>query len=147
MKNKSKWLPVLLIIYSSVAESQMRTISYDEAIQIALDESFYRKISQRSMGTTRYSYLYAKANFKRSLKFDMFTPQWEESLSTIFQANGLPVYNSTGSLQAGGNLNFEYVLPTGGNFTFKSRMFLEDYWTTLSEMDSKMMMQNHFFPA
>lgn len=84
--------------------------TYDEADYIALGESYTVKYYKEDMDATRYSYLYTKAQFKPLLNFDFFTPSWTESLTEISQADGLPVYNSTGSLQVGGNLNFTYVL-------------------------------------
>lgn len=113
----------------------LRTITYDEAIHIALGESYTVKYYKEDMDVTRYSYLYTKAQFKPMLDFDFFTPSWMEGLTEISQADGLPVYNSTGSLQVGGNLNFTYVLPTGGNFAFTSKMYWENYRTTLSQQD------------
>ena len=145
MIQKIKWIPVLLFVCSHVAISQVRMISYDEAIRIALGESYTVQYYKEELESTLYSYLYTKANFKPLLNFDLFAPSWNESLSTIYQADGLPVYNSTGSLQAGGNLNFRYVLPTGGNFAFTSRMFWENYRTTLSEMDNKVMKRDQVY--
>ena len=113
----------------------LRQITYDEAIHIALGESYTVKYYKEDMDATRYSYLYTKAQFKPLLNFDFFTPSWTESLTEISQADGLPVYNSTGSLQVGGNLNFTYVLPTGGNFALSSKMYWENYRTTLSQRD------------
>jgi outer membrane protein TolC len=110
-----------------------RKISYDEAIRIALGESYTVKYYKEEMEATRYSYLFTKAEFKPYLDFDLFTPSWNESLTEISQADNLPVYNSTGSIQVGGNLSFTYVLPTGGNLALSSKMFWENYRTTLSE--------------
>ncbi|MCD8043165.1 MAG: TolC family protein [Tannerellaceae bacterium] len=110
-----------------------RTITYGEAIRIALGESYTVKYYQEEMDATRYSYLFTKAQFKPMLDFSMFAPSWSEALKEITQVNDLPVYNSIGSLQAGGDLSFTYVLPTGGNFAFSSRMYWENYRTTLSE--------------
>lgn len=105
------------------AEELPRTITYDEAIRIALGESYTVKYYKEDMDATRYSYLYTKAQFKPLLNFDFFTPSWTESMAEITQADGLPVYNSNGSLQVGGNLNFTYVLPTGGNLALSSKMY------------------------
>ena len=145
MKNKVQWLTVLLVGWLGVANGQVRTISYDEAIRIALGESYTVQYYKEELESTRFSYLYTKANFKPLLNFDLFTPSWSEGLSTIYQADGLPVYNSTSALQAGGNLNFRYVLPTGGNFAFTSRMYWENYRTTLSEMDNRVMKRDQVY--
>jgi hypothetical protein len=145
MKYKLQWLAVLLVICLGVAKGQVRTLSYDEAISIALGESYTVKYSKEDMEATRFSYLYTKANFKPLLEFDMYTPSWNEAMSTIYQADGLPVYNSTSSLQTGANLNFTYVLPTGGNFALTSKMFWENYRTTLSEMDNKVLTRDQVY--
>jgi outer membrane protein TolC len=131
---------VLLFIFTvfigaadSATATTPRKISYDEAIRIALGESYTVKYYKEEMDATRYSYLFTRAEFKPYLDFNLFTPSWSERLTEISQADKLPVYNSTGSIQAGGDLSFTYVLPTGGNFAFSSRMFWENYRTTLSE--------------
>jgi outer membrane protein TolC len=145
MKNRVKWLPVLFVVCASVVNGQVRTISYDEAIRIALGESYTVKYYKEDMEATRFSYLYTKANFKPLLNFDLFAPSWNEGLSTIYQADGLPVYNSTGALQAGGNMNFRYVLPTGGYFAFTSKMYWENYRTTLSELDNRVLKRDQVY--
>jgi len=146
MKKKTlHWLLVLLIICATAINAQVQTLSIDEAIQIALGESYTVKFYKEDMEATLFSYLYTKANFKPLLNFDMYTPAWNEGLSTIYRADGLPAYNSTSSLQAGGNLNFTYVLPTGGNFAFSSRMYWENYRTTLSEMDNQVLKRDQFY--
>ena len=139
------WLPILLMAGTSAVNGQVHKISYDEAIRIALGESYTAQYYKEEMEATRFSYLYTKANFKPLLEFNMFTPSWNEGLSTIYRADGLPAYNSTGTLEAGGNLNFKYVLPTGGSFDFSSRMYWGNYRTTLSEMDNKVLKRDQVF--
>jgi outer membrane protein TolC len=145
MKDKWRWLTALIVVCSNVVGGQVRVISYDEAIRIALGESYTVKYYKEDIEATLYSYLYTKSNFKPLLGFSFFTPSWSEGLSTIYQADGLPVYNSTGTLQAGGDLNFRYVLPTGGNFVFSSRMYWENYRTTLSELDNQVLRRDQVY--
>ena len=144
-RNKLQGLLVILFICSGIAEGQVRTISYDEAIRIALGESYTAMYYREDMEATRFSYLYTKANFKPLLNFNMFAPSWNEGLSTIYQADGLPVYNSTSTLQAGGNLSFQYVLPTGGFFSLTSKMYWENFRTTLSEMNNRVLKRDHVY--
>ena len=144
----SKQFPVfsfLVFFIFTLQAQEVRKITFDEAIFIALGESYTVKYYKEELESTRFYYLYTKANFKPLLNFDLFTPSWNEGLSTIYQADGLPVYNSTSSLQAGANLNFRYVLPTGGNFAFSSRMFWENYRTTLSEMGNTVMKRDQVY--
>ncbi len=146
--NKKKLLYAFffcITAFSPIKSSDIRKISYEEAIQIALGESFMVKYYKEEIDATRFSYLYTKSEFKPLLNFNLFTPSWNEELAQISQVDGLPVYNSIGSIQAGGNLNFTYVLPTGGNFAFSSRMYWENYKTTLSQMDYKEMERDQVY--
>lgn len=122
-----------------------RKITYDEAITIALGESYTAHYYREDTEATRYSYLYTKAQFKPNLGINLFTPSWEEGVQEIYQTNGLPVYNSTGSLQAGGEMNFMYVLPTGGNLDLSTKMYYENYRTTLSQQNNKKLDRNQFY--
>lgn len=134
-----KLLPILfgMILSQYIYAQEARKLSYDEAIAIALGESYTVRYYKEEMDATRFSYLFTKAQFKPFLDFSLFAPSWNEGLSEISQADGLPVYNSTGSLQAGGDLSFKYVLPTGGNFALSSKMYWENYNTRLSQMDNE----------
>lgn len=123
----------------------VRRIGYDEAIRIALGESYTVKYYQEDMEATHYSYLFTRSQFKPFLNFDFNAPAWNEGMQEIQRADGLPVYNSTGSLQVGGNLNFTYVLPTGGNLALSSRMYWENYRTTLSEGGNEELTRNQAY--
>ncbi len=137
-------IPALFFASGSFGE-EIRKISFDEAIRIALGESYTVKYYKAEIDATHYSYLFTKSDFKPMLNFDMFTPSWNESLEGIAQVDGLPVYNSIGSIQAGGNLSFTYVLPTGGNLALSSRMYWENYRTTLSQKDDKELERDQFY--
>lgn len=128
-------LSLFFIALISSGLSAKQHISYEKAIRIALGESYTVKYYKEDMNAVHYSYLFTKSDFKPMLNVDLFTPSWNEKLEGISQSDGLPVYNSVGSIQAGGNLNFTYVLPTGGNFAFSSKMYWENYRTTLSQKD------------
>lgn len=131
---------VILIFFVCTMQAQNpRKITFEEAISIALGESHTVHYYKEDVEATYYSYLYTKAQFKPFLDFDLFTPSWEEGVQEIFRVDGLPVYNSTGSLKTGGNLSFIYVLPTGGNFDLSFRMFYENYRTTLSQQNNEVL--------
>jgi len=134
----------LLFIVISVVDAQ-RKINFEEAISIALGESHTMHYYKEDIEATHFTYLYTKAQFKPFLDFNLFTPSWEEGIQEISQADGLPVYNSTSSLKAGKNLSFMYVLPTGGNFGLSSRMYYENYRTTLSQQNNEALTQNHVY--
>jgi len=144
----SKRFPIFVIFafFVCMAEAQdVRKISFDEAIAIALGESFTVHYYKEDMEATRYAYLYRKAQFKPFLDVNLFAPSWEESVQEIPLPEGLPVYNSTGSLRAGGNASFKYVLPTGGNFDFSSLMYYNNFHTTLSQQNNEVLKRNHIY--
>ena len=142
-----RFIYIQLVISLCIASnlSGQRKITYDEAISIALNESYTVHFYKEDMEATHYSYLYTKAQFKPYMDFSLFTPSWKEGVQEINQTDGLPVYNSNGSLQAGGDLSFMYVLPTGGNFDLSTKMYYENYRTTLSQQNNKKLDRNQFY--
>jgi len=109
-----------------------------EAISISLGQSFSGKTFQVERQAMQYYFGYYKATFKPRLDMQLNTPLWQESLTTIEQADGLPVYNSTGSLQVGGNMKFTYVLPTGGDLSLSANMYRENLNTILASNNSEL---------
>lgn len=143
---KNVWILFFsLFSYSYLHASGIRKITYDDAIQIALAESYTVKYHKKDMDATHYSYLYTKADFKPILSFDLFAPSWSESLQGITQVDGLPIYNSNSSMQVGNNLSFKYVLPSGGNLSLSSKMYWENYRTTLSLSENKELSRDQFY--
>ena len=137
----------LLIVASwfCISASAARKITYDQAVRIALGESYTAKYFREEMDASRFSYLFTKAQFKPILDFNIFAPSWDEGVREISRPDGLPVYNSTGSLQVGGNINFTYVLPTGGNIALSSKMYWEHYRTRLSESGNRLLETNQAY--
>lgn len=96
---KRNLLVLLLMGFALAGHAEtenLRQITYDEAIHIALGESYTVKYYKEDMDATRYSYLYTKAQFKPLLNFDFFTPSWTESLTeirrpTVCRSTTLPV--------------------------------------------------------
>lgn len=138
-KWKYRFLIVLSICYLlsiSVSDAQQaRVLTYEDAINIALTRSFTIKSYQARKEARQYNYQYYKALFKPRVDFNMFAPSLNENVSPIERADGLPVYNSTGIMRAGGDLQFTYMLPTGGNFSLNSQLYREDWKTVLALSD------------
>lgn len=116
-------LVLLLAASSASAFAEPLTLTCETAISIALDKSFTIQSYQAQKNAMQYSFAYYKAMFKPRLDFKLFAPSLQESVSPIQQTEGLPVYNSTGILQAGGDITFIYMLPTGGNFALRSQLY------------------------
>lgn len=132
-----KFLAFGLIMFSGVAKSQDTLfLTCPSAIEIALGESYSTRSFKIDKQAMQYYFSYYKAMFKPRLDLNLDAPLWLESVTEIEQANGLPVYNSAGSLQVGGNLSFTYVLPTGGNLSLSTNPFRRNFTTVLASDNS-----------
>jgi outer membrane protein len=131
-------LLIFLFILCPLRGQDTLFLSCKDAISIALGESYSIRSYQVERQAMQHYFSYYKAMFKPRLDMSLNTPLWEEAISTIDQPNGLPVYNSTGSLQAGGNLKFTYVLPSGGDLSLSANMFRENLSTILASDKSKL---------
>ncbi|MDD2965068.1 MAG: TolC family protein [Bacteroidales bacterium] len=118
---------LVLMVPLWVAGQQVRKINYRQAIAIALGGSYPTRYYNEEKEAMRFSYLYNKAQFKPRLDLNLFAPSWDEGVNAVYSADTLPVYNSTSSLRAGGNLGFTVMLPTGGNFSLSSNMYWEKF--------------------
>lgn len=112
---------------------QIRILTFDEAVHIALNQSYTVKSYLEKKTAMQQYFNYYKAMFKPRFDAEIFTPGWNEMVVPIPRADGLPVYNSTGSIQFGGNLRFTYILPTGGNLALSSNMFQDNLSTILAD--------------
>lgn len=135
----------ILLSVPKLSSSQPLILSYEDAIKIALEKSYTIQTYDNNRAMTKYWYTYNKAMFKPRLDFDLFAPSWLESVQTINQADGLPVYNSTGSLKVGGNLKFTYILPSGGNLALSANSFYDDQLTILALKNNERLNNELFY--
>ncbi|MFC1537818.1 TolC family protein [Candidatus Latescibacterota bacterium] len=138
MSKLSKFILVISIVFSflhtemHVAAQQVRTLTYEDAINIALDRSYTVKSFEANLQAMENYFDYHKATFKPRIDFSMFAPTLDERVAPIQRTDGLPVYNSTGMTRFGSDLKFTYILPTGGNFALSSQLYRENLKTVLA---------------
>jgi outer membrane protein TolC len=136
---RSLFLVLGIIFISQMAQAQDTLyLSCSGAIEIALGKSYSTRSFEIDRQAMQYYFSYYKAMFKPRLDLNLDAPLWQESVTEIEQANGLPVYNSNGSLQVGGNLSFTYVLPSGGNLSLSTNPFRRNFTTVLASDNSKL---------
>ncbi|MBN2414253.1 TolC family protein [bacterium] len=138
MKCRYYPLAVLLLVISVMPRSlaqERRVLSFEEAVDIALNQSYTVKSYLEEKNAMQFYFNYYKAMFKPRMDLSLFTPGWNESVIPVQRADGLPVYNSFGSMQLGGDLKFTYILPTGGNFALRSLMYRDNQTTTLPQQN------------
>jgi outer membrane protein TolC len=113
-------------------------MDYEDAIVYALGESFTVQQHEKQKESSKHYYYYYKAQFKPRLDMDLRIPVWNEYVNRIDQPDGLPVYNSYGSLEIGGIVSFQYVLPSGGNISLSSNLYRENLNTLLSTREEEL---------
>ena len=111
---------------------QTRILTYDESIQIALNRSYTAKSHLENKVAMEHSFNFYKAMFKPRLDLQIFSPSWAENVIPVQLPDGLPIYNSFGTMQFKGDLSFTYTLPTGGFLALSSEMYRNDISTVLA---------------
>lgn len=135
---------LMFIVSGRLSAQDTLVMSCDDAISYALGESFTVKQHEKQKESSHRSYLYYKNMFKPLLKVDLNTPLWNESVITIDRPDGLPVYNSFGSLQIGGLMSFQYVLPSGGYLALSGNLYRENLNTILSAQGEELYSKQFF---
>jgi outer membrane protein TolC len=133
MKRYLTILPAWGLIILPLHAQRATTLTIEQAVSIALKESYTIRSNDEDRQAMQYEYLYYKAQFKPRLDLNVFAPSWNEQVSAVAQTNDLPVYNSTSSIQFGGDLRFTYVLPTGGNLALMGNLYHENLRTTFAQ--------------
>jgi len=128
-------LSCLLVLPGNVPGQDKQIISYNDAVRIALEQSYTIKSFLEKRRAMEESYLYSKAQFKPRIDLTAFAPAFNETVQPVERIDGLPVYNSVGTMQAGGILSFTYILPTGGNLSLRSTLYQENLKTVLALQD------------
>lgn len=124
-----------------------RILSYEEAVQIALNQSYTVKSYQEEKNAMQFYFNFYQAMFKPRMDLSIFAPSWKENVITVQRPDGLPVYNSFGTMQFGADLTFTYILPTGGNFALRSLMYRDNQITTLPLQDYAQLKTNQAYSS
>lgn len=129
-------LGFLLCFIGTIAVAQpARILTYDEAINIALNQSYTVKSYLENKIAMQQYFEFTKAEFKPRMDFNMFAPSWNENVIEVQLADSLPVFNSYGSMRFGSELRFTYMLPTGGNFALSSLLYRDNLVNTVALLD------------
>jgi len=147
----SRSIMFCLLLYLTSANTlwgqQERVLTYDETVRIALGQSFTVKSYQEEKNSVLHYFRFRQAMFRPRMDFTLFAPQWNENVISVQRADGLPVYNSFGSMQTGGNVQFTYPLPTGGNFALRTLMYRDNQISTLALQDYTQLKNNQAYTS
>ena len=117
------------------AGAEKAILTLDEAIKIALEQSYEMKSLRLSLNQAAQNLIAAKGRFKTNADLSLEAPNWNETVSEIQVPGALPVFNTTGYTRFLGTLDINQPLPTDGAFTLRGQSYHRDVSTYLQEQD------------
>ncbi len=100
-----------------------KVLTLDEAIDIALENSFSTKSLGLRLDRAGYGLNAAKGRFKTNAELRLDVPNFRERVQEIREPNQLPVFNTLGTTRFQSTLNINQPLPTDGVFTLSSTFY------------------------
>ncbi|MFC1558464.1 TolC family protein [candidate division KSB1 bacterium] len=128
MHGKYSFIRIIFLILifnlplSSSAGAEKMVLTLNDAIRIALKESYTVKSFRQDVIQREGFYRSQKANFRPYANLNVQTPNFAERVQTVLQPSGLPIYESRGSMEYDISLDFNYKIPTDGTFTLRSSL-------------------------
>ena len=110
-------------------------LSLEEAIDIALEQGYDMKTLRLQVIEAEENRLAAKYRFRTNADISLNTPNWSENVREVQVPNGLPVYNSLGTMRYQGQLNINQPLPTDGTITLRSQLYQSKESNYFTETD------------
>ncbi len=117
------------------ARPEKTVLTLDEAIKIALEQSYEMKSLRLSLNQAAQNLIAAKGRFKTNADLSMEAPNWNETVSEIQVPGALPVFNTTGYTRFLGTLDINQPLPTDGALILRGQSYHRDVSTYLQEQD------------
>ena len=130
-------LAILTFAWSGGTTAE-RLLSLNEAIDIALGQGYSIKTLQMSLTQAEQNRLAAKYRFRSSGSLNLSTPSWTENVQQVPVPNGLPVYNSLGTLRYQGGFNINQPLPTDGSVSLRTNVYQSEESNFFAETDTSL---------
>ena len=111
-------------------------LSLDDAIDIALEQGYDMKSHKLTLIQAEQNRLAAKYRFRTNVDMSLNTPRWAENVREVPVPDGLPVYNSLGTIRYQGSLNINQPLPTDGRISLRSRLYQSKESNYFAETDN-----------
>jgi len=113
---------------------QAQQVSYlklGDAVAIALEKNYEMKVARLERISAEQNLISAKSNFRLRIDAAMDLPNASEQVEEIQVPNGLPYFNTTGSVRYQGNLYITQPLPTNGQLQLVGRTYSRNvsYWS------------------
>ena len=113
------------------------TLTLDDAIEIALEQSYNMKVLRLSVLRAQENLTAAKGRFRTRALMDFDVPNFSERLMGIQQGYGFTIYNTMGIYRYQGNLSIIQPLPTNGELRISSSLYhIKESFLTLANTDT-----------
>ena len=116
-------LVFLVSLFCTPYASAERLLSLQNAVDIALDEGYEMKSLQLNLIEAEENRFAAKYRFRTNADLSLDSPSWMEDMREVPVPNGLPVYNSLGTMRYRSQLNITQPLPTDGWLRLRSQVY------------------------
>lgn len=126
---------LLLISFSQTFAQETTTLTLDQAIAIALEQSYEMKSLRLTLIRAENNLTAARGRFKTNADLAIQAPNWNETVSEIQVAGSLPVFNTTGYTRYQGTLNINQPLPSDGAITLRSQSYHRDVSTYRQDLE------------
>lgn len=130
------FMAVLMVLaYGTHNATGETVLTLNDAIDIALEESYNMKSLRLQVIQAEQNRNAAKYRFRTQIDLNLDVPDWSERVQSVEVPNALPVYNSYGTLRYEGQLEIRQPLPTDGDITLRTQMYHSDESTYLADQD------------
>ena len=139
-------LCLILALSSPGYAQEKRLITLDEAIAIALDQSFSRKTLGLRLDGAAFGVAAARGRFKTNVLWRLEVPTIIEQVVEERVPNELPLFNTVGTTRVQSTLDINQPLPTDGVITLRSTFFHRKVSTFLESLNQAIA-RNEFYTS
>ena len=126
-------------------------LTLDDAIGIALEDSYSIHALKESMTWAERNLWAAKAGYRTNIQMDLYAPVYDEGFRLVEVVGDNPVAKQFGSYQMRGVLDVIQPMPWlplgGGNLTFRSEAYRLNSWTPSAADSDVDLKSNKFFTS
>ena len=136
---------------SSAGAQDALVLTLDDAIGIALKDSYSIQALQQGMTWADRNLWAAKAGYRTNIQMDLYTPVYDEGFRLVEVVGGNPVAKQFGSYQMRGVLDVIQPMPWlplgGGSLTFRSEAYRLNSWTPSTADPEVDLKSNKFYTS
>jgi outer membrane protein TolC len=112
-----------IMVTAGAAAQEAVTLTLEDAIQLALEESFEARTERLTLLQAEQNLIAARGRFRTNMDLVLNSPDFSESVQAIRLPDEVPIYNTVGTLRWQSYLALNQPLPTNGNISLRSVLY------------------------